>query len=116
MKVRLPWQIVPLPTALQVKNDGGGGVSVWVTGRPARASGTSTSSPNTAAATIRRSKRNISTPFFSPGGSACDQERDSAHRSSSLVAVRFQSSRLLRSVQERPRRSLAPPRTGSTSL
>jgi len=35
--VRAPSQMNPFPTVLQVSNDGGGGLSVWVTGWPAKA-------------------------------------------------------------------------------
>src|SRR6266545_4389514 len=50
-----PWQIVPLPTAVQVSNDGGGGVSAWVTGWPAKTAACGASA-NRATRTIR-SKR-----------------------------------------------------------
>ena len=37
VRVRVPWQIVPAPTALQVRKSGGAGVSVCVAGGAADA-------------------------------------------------------------------------------
>src|SRR5215475_7869317 len=48
VNVRLPWQMVPFPTALQVKKDGGGGVSDSVTCCAAKLAGTGVRTPRTA--------------------------------------------------------------------
>src|SRR6266852_9500543 len=44
-KVVVPWQIVPSPTALQTSYEGGGGLSVCVTGWPARPAVAKTRAP-----------------------------------------------------------------------
>src|SRR5262245_56717719 len=48
VNVRLPWQMVPFPTALQVKKDGGGGVSDCVTCCAAKLAGTGMRTPSRA--------------------------------------------------------------------
>src|SRR5215475_986819 len=48
VNVRLPGQMVPFPTALQVKKDGGGGVSDCVTCCAAKLAGTGVRTPRTA--------------------------------------------------------------------
>src|SRR6267154_4254355 len=44
-KVVVPWQIVPSPTALQTSYEGGGGLSVCLTGWPARPAVAKTRAP-----------------------------------------------------------------------
>src|SRR5215472_10471582 len=58
--VRAPSQMTPFPTVLQVSNDGGGGVSVCVTGCPAAAG------PALASVKVAMPARTIAGPLMSP--------------------------------------------------
>jgi hypothetical protein len=58
--VRAPSQMNPFPTVLQVSNDGGGGVRVWVTGCPAAAG------PALASRNVARPAAMMAGPLMSP--------------------------------------------------